>query len=81
VIAHHRLHETTRAYALEKLAESGEFEQVARRHANYYRDLFDRAEITLETLPAPAWQASYGRQIGQVRAALLSRRLAPPRSA
>ncbi len=54
VIAHHRLHETTRAYALKKLAESGEFEQVARRHANYYRDLFDRAEIALETLPAPA---------------------------
>src|SRR5208282_5253258 len=44
VIAHHRLHETTRAYALEKLAESGEFDQVARRHADYYQDLFDRAE-------------------------------------
>jgi predicted ATPase/DNA-binding winged helix-turn-helix (wHTH) protein len=70
VIAHYRLHETTRAYALEKLAEGGEFEQVARRHANYYRDLFDRAETELETLPAPAWLASYGRQIGQVRAAL-----------
>jgi predicted ATPase/DNA-binding winged helix-turn-helix (wHTH) protein len=70
VIAYHRLHETTRAYALEKLAESGEFEQVARRHADYYRDLFERAEIELETLPAPAWLARYGRQIGQVRAAL-----------
>src|ERR1700730_8762255 len=69
-IAHYRLHETTRAYAIEKLAESGEFEQVARRHANYYRDLFDRAEMELETLPAPAWLAGYGRQIGQVRAAL-----------
>src|SRR5712672_503370 len=69
-IAHHRLHETTRAYALEKLAESGEFEQVAPRHANYYRDLFERAEVELETLPAPAWLARYGSQIGQVRAAL-----------
>src|SRR5258706_283270 len=69
-IALYRLHETTRAYAIEKLAESGEFEQVARRHANYYRDLFDRAEMELETLPAPAWLAGYGRQIGQVRAAL-----------
>src|SRR6202030_2528718 len=58
-IAHYRLHETTRAYALEKLAESGELEQVARRHANYYRDLFDRAEIELETLPAPAWLAAH----------------------
>jgi predicted ATPase/DNA-binding winged helix-turn-helix (wHTH) protein len=70
VIAHYRLHETTRAYALEKLAESGEFEQVARRHANYYRDLFDGAETELDTLPAPAWLVRYGRQIGQVRAAL-----------
>ncbi len=70
MIAHYRLHETTRAYALEKLAESGEFEQVARRHANYYRDLFDRAEIELDTLPAPAWLAAYAHQIGEVRAAL-----------
>jgi predicted ATPase/DNA-binding winged helix-turn-helix (wHTH) protein len=70
VIAHYRLHETTRAYALEKLAESGEFEQMARRHANYYRDLFDRAEMELETLPATMWLARYGHQIGQLRAAL-----------
>src|ERR1700692_1800333 len=70
VIAHYRMHETTRAYALEKLAESGEFEQVARRHANYYRYLFDRAEIELDTLPTAAWLVRYGRQIEQVRAAL-----------
>ncbi len=69
-IAYHRLHETTRAYALEKLAESGEFEQVARRHANHYRDLFDRAERELDTLPAAVWLVRYGHQIGQVRAAL-----------
>jgi predicted ATPase len=69
-IAHHRLHETTRAYALEKLAESGEFNQVARRHANYYRELFDRAEMGLDTLPTAAWLVRYGHQIGQVRAAL-----------
>ena len=69
-IAHHRLHETTRAYALEKLDEGGEFGQVARRHADYYRGVFERAEIELETLPAPAWLARYGSQIGQVRAAL-----------
>ena len=70
VIAHYRLHETTRVYALEKLIESGEFEQVARRHANYYRDLFDRAETELDTLPTATWLVRYGRQIGQVRAAL-----------
>src|SRR6202163_2083600 len=70
VTAYYRLHEPTRGYALEKLAESGEFELVARRHANYYRDLFDRAETELETLPAPAWLAGYGRHVGQVRAAV-----------
>jgi predicted ATPase/DNA-binding winged helix-turn-helix (wHTH) protein len=68
--AHYRLHETTRAYALEKLTESGEFEEAARHHANYYRHFFDRAEIELETLPVPAWLTAYGHQIGEVRAAL-----------
>jgi predicted ATPase/DNA-binding winged helix-turn-helix (wHTH) protein len=70
VITHHRLHETTRAYALEKLAENGEFDRVARRHAEYYRDHFDKAETELETLSAPAWVATYGHQIAEVRGAL-----------
>jgi predicted ATPase/DNA-binding winged helix-turn-helix (wHTH) protein len=69
-IARYRLHETTRAYAFEKLAESGELEQVARLHANYYRNLFDRAEMELDTLPAPTWMARYGHHIGEVRTAL-----------
>jgi DNA-binding winged helix-turn-helix (wHTH) protein len=41
--AWYRLLETTRAYALEKLTQSGEFDQVARRHAKYYWDLYERA--------------------------------------
>lgn len=36
-----RLLDTTRAYALEKLAESGEREAIARRHAAYYQDLLE----------------------------------------
>jgi predicted ATPase len=32
-----------RAYALNKLAESGEGEALARRHAEYYRDLLELA--------------------------------------
>jgi predicted ATPase/DNA-binding winged helix-turn-helix (wHTH) protein len=39
----YRLLETTHAYAFEKLTESGEFEQVARRHGEYHRDLFELA--------------------------------------
>jgi predicted ATPase/DNA-binding winged helix-turn-helix (wHTH) protein len=70
VTTHYRLHETTRAYAIEKLRESGELGDVARRHADYYRDFLERAEAEAETLPAPAWLAVYGHQIGQVRAAL-----------
>jgi predicted ATPase/DNA-binding winged helix-turn-helix (wHTH) protein len=39
--ARYRLLDTTRAYAWEKLEESGETDQVARRHAAFYRDLLD----------------------------------------
>src|SRR6266446_2137681 len=66
----YRLLETTRAYALEKLTQSGELEQIARRHAEYCRDLFERAEVELETRPASEWLAAYGRRIDNLRAAL-----------
>jgi predicted ATPase/DNA-binding winged helix-turn-helix (wHTH) protein len=66
----YRLLETTRAYALEKLTESGELEQIARRHAEYCRDLFERAEVELQTRPASEWLATYGRRIDNLRAAL-----------
>src|SRR5271166_1598066 len=48
-VAGHRLLDTMRAYGLEKLAESGEREWLARRHAEHYRDLFERAEAEWET--------------------------------
>ena len=49
-----RLLDTTRAYAIEKLDASGERERIARRHAEYYRDLFERAE---REVPArPTWR-------------------------
>src|SRR6266436_3644507 len=69
-VARYRLLETTRAYALEKLTASGELEQVARRHAEYYRDLFERAEVEWETRATVEWVSAYGRQIDNVRAAL-----------
>jgi predicted ATPase/DNA-binding winged helix-turn-helix (wHTH) protein len=62
--------ETTRAYACEKLTESGEFEQVARCHAEYYRDLFERAEAEWETRPTAEWLEDYRHWIDNVRAAL-----------
>ncbi|HEX4153156.1 MAG TPA: hypothetical protein VHY75_13195, partial [Steroidobacteraceae bacterium] len=69
-VARYRLLNTTRAYALEKLDESGEGEAVARRHAEYGRDLFERAETEAETRPRAEWLADYGRWIGNMRAAL-----------
>jgi predicted ATPase len=68
----YRLLETTRAYALEKLTQSGEFEQLARRHAEYCRDLFERAEAELQTCSAAEWLAAYGRRIDNLRAARIA---------
>jgi predicted ATPase/DNA-binding winged helix-turn-helix (wHTH) protein len=47
----YRLLDTTRAYALEKLVQAGEFDAVARRHARRYLDLFEDAEAEAETRP------------------------------
>jgi predicted ATPase len=66
----HRLLDTTRAYALEKLTQSGELERVARRHAEFYRDLFERAEAELEAQTSNDWLAIYSRRIDNLRAAL-----------
>ena len=65
-----RLLDTTRAYAIEKLDESGERERLARRHAEYYRDLFERAEGEAAARPAGEWLAEYAREIDNLRAAL-----------
>jgi predicted ATPase/DNA-binding winged helix-turn-helix (wHTH) protein len=65
-----RLLDTTRAYAIEKLNESGERERLAHRHAEYYRDLFERAEAASEMWTAPEWLAEYGPEIDNLRAAL-----------
>ena len=65
-----RLLDTTRAYAIEKLDESGERERIARRHAQYYRELFERAEGEAAVRPTGEWLADYAREIDNLRAAL-----------
>ena len=69
-VARYRLLDTTRAYALENLAESGERDRLARRHAEHYRDLFERAEAELDARPADEWLAEYAAEIDNLRAAL-----------
>jgi predicted ATPase/DNA-binding winged helix-turn-helix (wHTH) protein len=61
-IAQYRLLNTTRAYALQKLAESGELEAVERRHAEHHRNLFEQTEREWETWPTAEWLAEYGRK-------------------
>ncbi|HZB93019.1 MAG TPA: winged helix-turn-helix domain-containing protein, partial [Stellaceae bacterium] len=65
-----RLLDTTRAYAIEKLEESGDRQAMARRHAAYYRDLFERAEGELAARPTGEWLGNYAREIDNLRAAL-----------
>jgi len=65
-----RLLETTRAYAREKLHESGTFPLVARQYAVYQLSLLERAGAEHETPPVANWPDLYGRQIDDVRAAL-----------
>jgi predicted ATPase/DNA-binding winged helix-turn-helix (wHTH) protein len=68
--AQYHLLDTTRLYALEKLKGSGEFQRVARRHAEYYRGFFALAEAESQSRPQAEWLAIYGRHLDNVRAAL-----------
>jgi predicted ATPase/DNA-binding winged helix-turn-helix (wHTH) protein len=68
--AYYRLLDTTRAYALEKLADAGESNATARRHAEHYRDLLERAQADWERLPTKTLLSDYGRQLDNVRVAL-----------
>ena len=69
-VPRYRLLETTRAYALEKLTQAGELQHVARRHAEYFRDLFEQAAKERHTRSPIDWLAVYGWRIDNVRAAL-----------
>lgn len=62
-----RLLETTRAYASEKLTKQGGGENVARRHATYFCDVVSRKP---KISPQGGNFAVYGREVGNVRAAL-----------
>jgi predicted ATPase len=65
-----RLLDTTRAYAIEQLDASGERERRAHRHAEYYRNRFERADGEAAARPADEWLADYAWEIDNLRAAL-----------
>src|SRR5947207_634908 len=65
-----RLLDTTRAYAIGKLDESAERDQIARRHAEYHRQIFERAEVESAARRTDEWLADYAREIDNLRSAL-----------
>ena len=66
----YRLLETTRAYALEKLAEASESAEIERRHATFIRDLFERAYAEWHTMPDAEWRNTYLAERDNLRNAL-----------
>ncbi len=66
----YRLLETTRAYALEKLSNTGEFGKYARRHAQHQIDWFKGVETNWQARSNAEWLVEYGRRIDDLRAAL-----------
>jgi predicted ATPase/DNA-binding winged helix-turn-helix (wHTH) protein len=68
--ARYRLLETTRAYALERLADGGESNARRRRHAEYFRGLFEHAPDDWLRMPDVEWRAIYVPERDDVRAAL-----------
>jgi predicted ATPase/DNA-binding winged helix-turn-helix (wHTH) protein len=68
--ARYRLLETTRAYAFENLTEAGEAGTIKRRHAQYFRELFERAPDDWLRMSDVDWHALYASELDNVRAAL-----------
>jgi predicted ATPase/DNA-binding winged helix-turn-helix (wHTH) protein len=68
--AHFRLLDATRAYAREKLDAAGESPRFRRRHAEYYRTTFDRANAEWESRPTREWLDEYAPHVSNLRAAL-----------
>ena len=66
----YHLLESTRAYAMEKLIAAGAHEQLAHRHAEYFRDRAQEADERFGTGSTAAWLASVERELDNYRAVL-----------
>src|SRR6266481_1153113 len=66
----YRLLDTTRAYVLAKMVDSGERNTIAHRHAIYYREFLERIEITSLTCSKNDGAAERWRHVSNARAVL-----------
>jgi predicted ATPase/DNA-binding winged helix-turn-helix (wHTH) protein len=66
----HRLLDTTRAYVLGKLIDSGEADKTAQRHAIYFCELLERNDTDAPATFEINGNSAYRQQLGNIRAAL-----------
>jgi predicted ATPase/DNA-binding winged helix-turn-helix (wHTH) protein len=69
-VTRYRLLETTRLYSVKKLEESGERQEIARRHAIYFANLLDSVYRRRVDFSDDGRQPSLNAHLGNVRAAL-----------
>ncbi|GGF37480.1 transcriptional regulator [Aliidongia dinghuensis] len=69
-VVQYRLLESTRIYANEKLAASGDKAETARRHADHHLRLLEAAAADWESDAGKAWLRLYAGRIDDIRAAL-----------
>jgi len=69
-VSFYRLLDTTRAYALLKLEESGQRDVLARRHAQHYLAALTQAQVEWHRRSAADWLGRHFHLIDNVRAAL-----------
>jgi predicted ATPase/DNA-binding CsgD family transcriptional regulator len=66
----HRLLETVRAYALERLAEAGDLEAARTRHARFYLELAEKADVEARGFGQTAASALLDTEYDNLRATL-----------
>lgn len=66
----YRLLESTREYAIEKLEGSGERQAMARKHADYFLRVAERADKVWATMPLQTWLAPLELETENFRGAL-----------
>ena len=66
----YRLLESTRAYAIERLSDTGDHGTFARRHAEFYRDFANAAKAEHRGRPAESWLDRQEPETDNLRSAL-----------
>jgi predicted ATPase/DNA-binding winged helix-turn-helix (wHTH) protein len=70
VVTRYRLLDTTRAYVLVKLIDSGDADKAAKRHAIYFLEFLERETTHLSPTSEIGGYTAYAQHLGNIRAAL-----------